>query len=159
MKAFGFLPLPGVLRRQALAGFVGAAAVALSAPAFADCQEDLGKFNQRRLAQVNALNASAKKLKGKLDPVTACPQLRNLASIERQMADYMVKNKDWCAIPDEAVNSLKQSAGKTSAIAGQACGAIARMKQLEARMRKQQEMQAQQGFGYQGPQKLPTGPL
>lgn len=159
MTGKDFLPMSGALRRAALAGLIGAAAVAFSAPAFADCQEDIGKFNQRRMTQVTALNASAKKLKGKLDPVTACPQLRNLAATERQMADYMQKNKDWCSIPDDAINTIKQSAAKTGAIAGQACGAIAKMKQMQAQMRKQQEMQAQQGFGYQGPQKLPTGPL
>jgi hypothetical protein len=159
MKATGFFPLSGAFRRKAIAGVVGVAAVAMSAPAFADCQEDIGKYNQRRLAQVSTLNASAKKLKGKLDPVTACPQLRNLAAIERQMADYMTKNKEWCAIPDDAINTIRQSATKTGAIAGQACGAIAKMKQMQMQMRKQQEQQAQQGFGYQGPQKLPTGPL
>ena len=159
MTAYGASASAFRRKTIALAGAVAVAAVVFAAPAAADCQSDLGKLSERRLAQVAALNASAKKLKGKLNPVTACPQLRGLASTERQMHDYMVKNKEWCSIPDEAIKTLQQSAAKTGVIAGQACAAIAKMKQMQAQMRKQQEQQAQQGFGYQGPQKLPTGPL
>lgn len=157
MKAFGFSARKALLpQRAALIAASGLALLGFSGAAFAGCPEDIAAINQKRMTYVNALNADAKKLKGKLNPITACPQLRSLASLEKQLADYMVKNKEWCSIPDDAVNNVQQSAAKTSTIAGQACAAVGKMKEME---RRAKEQQAQGGFGATGPQKLPTGPL
>jgi hypothetical protein len=162
MKALGFSEkTPRAVGRRAifLAVAVGFGAAGFAGAAYADCQEDIAKMNERRMAQIGALNASAKKLKGKLNPVTACPQLRSLAATERQIVAYMEKNKEWCSIPDDAISNVKQSAAKTGGVAGQACAAIGQMKKMQEMQRRQQEQQAQGGFGYHGPQKLPTGPL
>lgn len=158
MKAHGFFARNAVSSPRAAlmaAAVVGLASCGFASSAWAGCQEDIAAINQKRLTQVSALNADAKKLKGKLNPITACPQLRSLASLEKQLTDYMVKNKEWCAIPDEVVSNIQSSAAKTATIAGQACAAVGKMKEME---RKAKEQQAQ-GFGNPGPQKLPTGPL
>ncbi|GAC1333802.1 MAG: hypothetical protein NVSMB26_15500 [Beijerinckiaceae bacterium] len=141
-----------LLVRSALPVLVlGLGLSALSGPARADCQEDLGKIMQRREAQIQELNASAKATKGKLDPVTSCPKLKKLAALEGELVSYMTKNKDWCSIPDEAIANATTGRGKTGQVAAQACN-------IAAQMKKAQEQQA---AGNMGPavQKLPAGPL
>ncbi len=118
------------------------------------CQEDFQTLSERRLAQIQALNAIGKAGKGKMDPNAACPAAKKLVGIENEMAGYMVKNKEWCNIPDNVVDSFKQAAGKTKSFASQACGAAAKMKQM---MEQQRQQAASGGMG--GPPKLPSGPL
>jgi hypothetical protein len=115
----------------------------------ADCNEDMGKMMQRREAVIQELNASAKATQGKLDPVGACPKLRKLAGMESELIAYMTKNKDWCAIPDNAIENASTGHAKTAQTAAQACN-------IAAQMKKAQEQQANGGAG---PAKLPAGPL
>lgn len=119
------------------------------------CEADLGKLQSRRNAQIAELNALSKK-GGKLDPVAACPKLRGLSSIEQQMVGYMVKNQNWCNIPEQIVDNVKQGSGKTAAIAKQACGLAAQMKKMQS----QQAAGGAAGGGFaQTAPKLPAGPL
>jgi hypothetical protein len=121
----------------------------LVAPARADCNEDMGKIMQRREAVIQELNASAKATGGKLDPTSACPRLRKLVGMESDLLTYMNKNKDWCSIPDQAIENAATGHNKTAQTANQACN-------IAAQMKKAQEQQANGGAG---PTKLPAGPL
>jgi hypothetical protein len=122
---------------------------ALVTPARADCNEDMGKIMQRREGLIQELNASAKATQGKLDPTTACPRLRKLAGLENDLLAYMAKNKEWCAIPDNAIENATAGHAKTAQTATQACN-------IAAQIKKAQEQQANGGAA---PQKLPAGPL
>jgi len=61
----------------------------------------------------------------------------------------MTKNKDWCQIPDEVVNQLKDAHAKTVSFSGRACKAAA----------DQKKAQAQGAAGMPQAQPLPAGPL
>jgi hypothetical protein len=137
-----------------LAGFLmillGAASVARAQ----SCNEDLATFGKKRNSEIEALNAISKSHGGKLDPIAACPHFRSMSSIEGQMLAYLVKNKEWCNIPDDFLEGFKTNSGKTAGMAKQAC-------ELAAKAKKMQE----QGGGFAGggnmppPPKLPAGPL
>jgi len=118
------------------------------------CQEDFQKLTDRRMAQIQALNNLGKAGKGKMDPVGACAASRKLVGIENEMAGYMVKNKEWCNIPDQVLDGFKQAAAKSRGFSAQACGAAAKMKQM---MEQQREQAASGGMG--APPRLPAGPL
>ena len=120
------------------------------------CEADIGKLQQKRNAEIGELNKLSKK-GGKLDPVAACPKLRNLAATEKQMLAYMEKNQNWCSIPDSVIENVKQGSGKTAGIAGQAC-------KIAAQVEKMKKQQAAGGgaagpFGAPTASRLPTGPL
>lgn len=129
------------------------ATVAAVTPARADCQTDIQGYMQKRdavIQQLNAISGGGKKKKA-LDPVAACPKFRTLAGILNQTVAYMAKNKDWCAIPDQLIESAKGQQSQFSKTAGQACNIAAKVKQAEK--------QAAEGGGAQQVQRLPTGPL
>lgn len=124
------------------------------AAAQSSCQIDFGIMQKNRTAQIAALNKSAKRRKGKLDPGFACKRLRNLAAIERKMVAYMKKNKSWCGIPDQPIEQMTKSSAGTAKMAGRACKAAVTMRRARAQARRQQS----QGIAAQRP-KLPAGPL
>jgi len=132
---------------------LGIAALLAAAPARAQsCNEDIAAFGQKRNAAIQKLNAISKAHGGKLDPVEACPALRNLSAVEGQMGAYLTKNKEWCNIPEDFLNNFKTGTGKTAGMASQACALAAKVKQ----------MQQNGGLGAAAappPVKLPAGPL
>lgn len=136
----------------ALLAFVAGAGAARAQ----SCQEDFQKLTQRRMAQIQVLNSLGKAGKGKMDPNAACPAAKKLVGIENEMLGYMTKNKDWCNIPDNVVDSFKQAGAKTKAFANQACTVAAKMKQM---MQQQREQAANGGGMGAPPPKLPSGPL
>ena len=146
-------------KSHALGAGVALAALILSAPAMAQsCQEDIAKLTARRQVQIEAINRSGKASKGKLDPVASCPRLRNLAAIENEFLGYMIKNKEWCHVPDDAIANVRAGHGKTAGIAAQACN-------IAKQVQRARQQQAAGGGGGQGAvqqqpaTKLPTGPL
>jgi hypothetical protein len=130
------------------------AAGAYDAASAQSCQEDFQKLTQRRMGQIAALNNLGKAGKGKMDPTAACPAARKLVGVETEMLSYMEKNKEWCAIPDNVLDSFKQARAKTQNFAAQACSVAAKVK----KMQEQQRDQAAAGGGMPV-QKLPSGPL
>ena len=123
----------------------------------ADCGPDIAALMSKRTTAIAAINQNTKAHAGKLDPVTACPKLRILAAVEGEVVAYMVKNKDWCSIPDDLVGKMTESRGRTSSVAVKACD-------FAVKIKKMQEQQAQVGAQQQQQQqqqaiKLPTGPL
>lgn len=141
--------------KPVLATLVAAGVMVAAAPVFAQsCNEDIAKFQERRQAQIAALNGLSKKGKGKLDPIAACPRLRSLVAIENEMFAYMTKNQSWCGVPDDVMGQVKEGKGKSANLAAQACKAAAQVKKMQ--------QQAREGGGGPGgpqPQRLPTGPL
>lgn len=136
-----------------LAGFLIALGMSSGARA-QSCNEDLGAFGKKRNANIEALQKISKAHGGKLDPIAACPLLRSMKTIEGDMLAYLVKNKEWCNVPDEFIATFKTNSERTSATAAQACNMAEKMKKM------------QQGGGFSGgggnlppPPKLPAGPL
>ncbi len=131
--------------------FLGAAA-----PAFADCQEELGKIMGERQGLIDSLNKMNKGGKGQLDPIAACPKLRSLATAENKVVSYLEKNKDWCNVPDNFLENAKAGRAKSVSFAAKACQVAAQVQKM-----KQQAQQAAQNGGTGGPQvqRLPAGPL
>lgn len=117
-----------------------------------DCQGDVAKLQQKREAQIAAVNALTKSGKGKLDPIAACPRLRSLAATESQILAYMTKNQQWCDIPDDVLGNVKAGRDKTANFAGQAC-------KIAAMARKAQQGGGVAAGGAPPPPRLPTGPL
>jgi hypothetical protein len=115
-----------------------------------DCNQDLGALTKKRQGIIDELNQLAQGGKKQLDPVASCPKLRALVAAERDLVAYLSKNKEWCAVPDEAFQNISAAAGKTSKVANQACTVAEQIK-------KAQEQQAAGALNAQ--QKLPAGPL
>ena len=116
-----------------------------------DCNQDIGALTKKRQDVLDQLNKLAQGGKKQLDPVASCPKLRALVAVEHELLAYLTKNKDWCAVPDEAFQSISASTGKSGKVANQACTVAAKMK-------KAQEQQASGALNAPQP-KLPAGPL
>jgi hypothetical protein len=141
---------------------VPALAVGLFAvgPALAagDCATDLQALAGRRATAMKGINDIVAAAKGKkLDPEAFCARSRPLNSAEEAMLAYMIKNKDWCQIPDDAIANLRASHAKSVAFGGKACTFAAQVE----KMKKQaaQAQQQQQAGGAPQIQPLPAGPL
>jgi hypothetical protein len=138
-----------------LALTLGCAIFSQSALADQNCNEDISKLAQRREAELAKINNLVKASQGKkLDPAVFCSQSAGLGSIENALIAYMVKNKEWCSIPDDAINNLKDAHAKSASFSAKACN-------VASQMRKMKEQEAAGGVGASGPQvqPLPTGPL
>ena len=119
-----------------------------------DCGADLARLSKAREVQLEALNAVIKASKGhQVDPAVFCAKSGGLNSTENALIGYMVKNKDWCSIPDDAINQLKDNHAKSVSFAARACSVAAQRRKIE-------EQQAQGGgAGAPQAQPLPAGPL
>jgi hypothetical protein len=117
-----------------------------------DCNAEVGVLMKKRMESMEQLNGIAKANKGKLDPVAGCVKLKALVVADREILAYFTKNKEWCAIPEDASRSLEADVEKTTGVANQACT-------IAAQMKKAQEQQAAGGGLGEKAQKLPNGPL
>jgi len=117
----------------------------------ANCEQSMMGFKTRRDAQLEQINNLVKAGKGKLDPIAACPKFKSLVAVESQMKAWMIKNKEWCQIPDQLLENVKQGFAKTPQYEKNACAAAAQMRR------------AAEGGGAgpinQPSVKLPAGPL
>src|SRR2546430_6749174 len=86
-----------------------------------DCNQDIGALTKKRQGIIDQLNQLAQGGKKLLDPIASCPKLRALVAVERELLAYLAKNKDWCAVPDEALQNVTESTGKSGKVANQAC--------------------------------------
>ena len=139
-------------------------ALLAAAPAFAaqDCAADLQSLAGRREAALKNINVLVANAHGKkLDPEAFCARSAPLTSAEDAMLAYMVKNKDWCQIPDDAITQLKTSHAKSAAFGGKACTVAAQIRKMKSQAAQAQAQAAQQqpGGGAPAVQPLPTGPL
>ncbi|HTV32781.1 MAG TPA: hypothetical protein VME69_06720 [Methylocella sp.] len=140
-----------ILLRTSLAGVMLLPMVFAGAAFAADCNTDIGTLTRKRQNLIDQLTQLTQGGKKQLDPVASCPKLRALVSVEQELLAYLTKNKEWCQVPDEALQNISASGGKTTKIANQACTVAEQMK-------KAQEQQAQ-GALNAPQQKLPAGPL
>ncbi len=139
---------------------VGLTLMMATAPAFADgdCGGDLQKLAARREAALKSINDMVGAAKGKkLDPEAFCVRSRPLGAAEDAMLAYMLKNKDWCQIPDDAINQLKASHAKSIAFSGRACTVAVQVKKMKAQAEAAAKQQAAGGAPTVQP--LPAGPL
>jgi hypothetical protein len=119
----------------------------------ADCGGDMQKLAQARNVELQRVNDFAKAAHGKpLDPEAFCVKSRPLLVAESAIIAYMEKNKDWCSIPDDAINNLKASHAKNTAFNSKACTVAVKIKKMK-------EQAAQGGGGGPQAQPLPAGPL
>ena len=107
------------------------------------------------IAQINTMVQGGKNSKKKIDPAVACPRFRNLVAVESQLLAWVNKNKEWCSIPDQVVDNMKQGFARTPVVANQACNAAA----MVAKMKSQAAQQSQARAPAQPSIKLPSGPL
>ncbi len=139
--------------RAVVSALALALAAALSAPAWADCGQDMQKLAQARNAELEKVNAFAKAAHGKpLDPAAFCIKSSGLLKAESAIIAYMEKNKDWCSFPDDAINNLKASHAKNAGFNAKAC-------QVAEKIKKMKEQAAESGGGGPQAQPLPRGPL
>jgi hypothetical protein len=141
----------GSLRKAAFAVTALIPFVGCGAAYATDCNQDIGALTKKRQGVIDELNKLAQGGKKQLDPAASCPKLRALVAVEHELLAYLTKNKDWCAVPDEAFQSISASTGKSGKVANQACTVAAKMK-------KAQEQQASGALNAPQP-KLPAGPL
>jgi len=71
--------------------------------------------------------------------------------VETELKNWMIKNKDWCSIPDQVIANMQESFAKTPVFAQRACKAAEMIKRGVQPGAGQ--VQAQPAI------KLPTGPL
>ena len=131
-----------------------ALSLTLSAAARAECSDDLKKLTDNRVSLLNEINTMAgesKRAKKPMEPGIVCAKAHGLTAAENALIAYMDKNKDWCGIPDDVIQSLKESHAKTMDFGNRACVAAANFKKMK-------EQQAQ-GGAPAGPPPLPAGPL
>ena len=89
------MKLSAQILSRAVAGLLLLACIAHGGAAQAQsCTEDFQKLTERRMAQIQALNALGKAGKGKMDPTAACAVSKKLVGVEGEMAGYMTKNKE-----------------------------------------------------------------
>ncbi len=125
---------------------------AFSAPALADCGQDMQKLAAARNTEMQRVNDYAKSFHGKpMDPEGFCAKTVGLLHAEEALIAYMTKNKDWCSFPDDAINNLKAGHEKNAGFNAKAC-------KVAAQIKKMKELAAQGGGGPQA-QPLPAGPL
>jgi hypothetical protein len=145
------------LRTPFVAALVAGGALLAVAPALAQssgCQ-DGQKLMVQRQSLMEQLNNAAGKDK-KLDPKTACATFGKIGTNGEAIVKWMEANKDWCQIPDAALENFKNEQTKVKELRGQACKVAAQMTQMEK--------QARQGAnpfagGLTGEYKIPQGAL
>ena len=132
-----FRPTSGRLTprsRLALAGPAGLALLAAAltgpmAPAQAQsstCQQ-LGAHMTERKSLVEAIQKLGGKDK-KMDPKAACAAFGKLVANGNTTLKWAETNKDWCQVPDQFIEGMKNDHEKVVKIRGQACTAASKQK-------------------------------
>ncbi len=156
------MPHVASLRSLTLAALAGGVLALAATPAAAQICNESGKLVQERQSIIEQLNKAGGKDK-KLDPRMACGTFGKLVTNGEQSLKWLEANKDWCQIPDQVSENLKQEHTKVKEIRGQACQAAAKIAQMEKQARQQQQQQQQGGNpfggGLTGQYKVPQGAL
>lgn len=149
--------------------FLAALAVAgifVSAPAFAQssgCQEGQKILQERQqlIQQINALSGGGGKKK-QIDPRAACTIFSKLVTNGAAGQKWMTDNKDWCQVPDQLIQSFAEDNKRSQQFKGQACGAAAKMAEMEKRAKQQAQQggpAGKMGGGLTGTLSIPKGAL
>jgi len=135
-----------------------------SAPAFAQssaCQDGQKILLERQnlVKQVNALTGGGKKKQ--IDPRAACSVFGKLVSNGDAGLKWMNTNKDWCQVPDQVVTNFEQDHKRAQTFKSQACGAAAKLAEMEKRAKQQAQQggPGRMGGGLTGTLTVPKGAL
>ena len=142
---------------RAIAALLAFAFVGAFAPARAaqDCGTDMNKFRTQRDAAMVGINNLVAASKGKqMDAASFCARSQPLNAVENAWIAYMVKNQDWCQIPDDVIKGLKDVHAKNTVFSAKACTVAAQMKKM-----KEQAAAGGAAGGAPQAQPLPAGPL
>ncbi len=87
--------------------------------------------------------SAATKGKKQIDARMACTNFGSLVSNGQTVIKWVEANKEWCSIPDNFVQGIKNDHAKATELRGKACNVAAQQTALEKKARQQ----AQQGGG------------
>jgi hypothetical protein len=121
-------PLQALLLVAALAGAIGGPALPASANEF--CDKELGPMMQRTKSLNDQLAAIAKR-KAPDTREKLCGTLTVYISSIRKSLDYMEQNKDFCGIPDAAIDGAKKGLAQTQTTRRKICVAAAQPQQQQ----------------------------
>lgn len=156
---------PYLMAALAAAGMFTAAPF-MAAPAFAQssaCQDGQKILMERQnlIKQVQALTGGGKKKQ--IDPRAACTVFSKLVTNGTAGTKWMTDNKDWCQIPEQVVENFSQDHKRAQDFKGQACGAAAKMAEMEKKAKQAAQQQQQggprMGGGLTGTLSVPKGAL
>lgn len=88
----------------------------------ADCQTDFVAIRAEMDEKGKALQAAGK---SKASPQELCPLFRAYTAAEGKLAKYLADNKDWCQIPEQAIEQSRSSNQKSAALRDKVCAAAA----------------------------------
>lgn len=155
--------------RPYLMAALAAAGMLMTAPAFAQsspCQDGQKILIERQglIKQISALTGGGEKGKKKqIDPRAACSIFTKLVTNGNAGTKWMTDNKDWCQIPDQVVQNFDQDHKKAQEFKGQACGAAAKLAEMEKKAKQAAQQQQQggprMGGGLTGTLSVPKGAL
>ncbi|WP_230533171.1 hypothetical protein [Microvirga roseola] len=152
------------IRPHLTAAFAAAGILFMSAPAFAQasgCQEGQKIIAERQSLgqQINKLSNGGKKKQ--LDPRSACTVFTKLSKNGETGIKWMKDNKDWCQIPDQVVQNFAKEHEQVQKIRGEACGAAAKIAEMEKKAKQAQQQGAGNPFGggLTGSYSIPKGAL
>ncbi|HZW46681.1 MAG TPA: hypothetical protein VFF61_04080 [Microvirga sp.] len=135
-----------------------------SAPASAQssaCQDGQKILLERQeiIKQVTALTGGGKKKQ--IDPRAACTVFGKLVTNGDAGLKWMTTNKDWCQVPEQVFENFQQDHKRAQTFKGQACGAAAKLAEMEKRAKKQAQQGApgRIGGGLTGTLSVPKGAL
>ena len=147
------------LRLSILPAVACGAMLVAAGPASAQVCQEGAKLIQERQSIVQQINKAGGKDK-KLDPRMACGAFGKLVANGEQSLKWLETNKDWCQIPDQVGENLKQEHDKVKEIRGKACQAAAKVEQMQKQAREQQQKGGNPfGGGLTGEYKIPQGAL
>ena len=152
------------LRPRLLAGLAGLVLVGVigaMAPAKAQsstCQQ-LGPYMMERKSLVEAVQKLGMGKEKKMDPRAACAAFGKLVTNGTTMLKWAETNKDWCQVPEQFVEGIKNDHEKVVKIRGQACSVAAKQAELEKKARSGQGGGLLGGGGLEGTYKIPQGAL
>ena len=153
-------------RSHLLAALAATGFLFATAPAFAQasgCQEGQKILQERQglIQQVNKLTNGGKNKQ--IDPRAACTIFTKLVSNGTTGEKWMSANKDWCQVPDQLIQSFAEDHKRSQQFKGQACGAAAKMAEMEKRAKPGQQQQggpaSKMGGGLTGTLSVPKGAL
>ena len=156
-----------LLAALAFAGLlVSADAIGSSAQAQASgCEQ-----GQKILAERRSLGEQFQKLSNggknkQMDPRAACSLFTKFSANGESGLKWMTENKEWCQVPDQVVENFSTEHKRIQTIKGQACGAAAKMAEMEKRAKQQAQQGAAgggrpfSGGGLTGTLSVPKGAL
>lgn len=151
---------PHLRRRRALAPALFVLTVTGAAPAFAqgtNCDDFANMLIERRTIIQKLAGTTNKK---QVDVRAACSGFTGLVSNGTKAMKWLEVNKDWCQVPENLAENIKNDHKRASDLKGQACNAAAQ--QAKAKAAQQQQGGSGGllgGDGLTGSFKMPQGAL